>query len=145
MTQYTKPIPIPQPESDRYWEGNRRGELWLRRCVDCDRAYFYPRDICPHCFSRNTNWFRSSGEGTLYAFSIPHRAPQPGFIKDLPYIVALVELEDGIRFPTNIIGVEPDPGNLKVGMRLKVVFEKLSDDITLPKFTPIDTKSDPAQ
>lgn len=136
MTEYNKPIPIPQPESDRYWEGTRRGELWLRKCLRCEKGYFYPRDICPSCFSRETDWFRSSGQGTLYTFAIVHRAPHPGFAEDAPYIVALVEVEDGVRIPTNIVNVEPAPENLRVGMAMRVVYEKITPEITLPKFEP---------
>ena len=134
MADYTKPIPVPQPESDRYWEGTRREELWLRTCLDCDQAYFYPRDICPKCHSRNTDWIRSSGKGTIYTFSIAHRAPHPGFVGDVPYIAAIVELEEGPRIPTNIVGVDPEPENLDIGMPVQVVFEKITDEITLPKF-----------
>ena len=134
MADYTKPIPVPQPESDRYWEGTRREELWLRTCLDCDQAYFYPRDICPKCHSRNTDWIRSSGKGTIYTFSIAHRAPHPGFVGAVPYIAAIVELEDGPRIPTNIVGVDPEPENLDIGMPVQVVFEKITDEITLPKF-----------
>ncbi len=136
MAEYNKPVPIPQPESDRYWEAAYRGELWLRRCRDCDMAYFYPRDICPTCHSRRTDWFRTSGEGTLYTYAIVHRPPHPGFADEAPYVVALVELDDGVRIPTNIVGVEPEPDNLQIGMPVKVVFEKITERITLPKFTP---------
>ena len=136
MAEYKKPIPVPQPESDRYWEGTRRDELWLRRCRDCNMAYFYPRDICPTCHSRNTDWFRSKGEGAIYTYAIVHRAPHRGFADDVPYVVALVELEDGVRVPTSIVDVEPEPENLRIGMPVRAVFEKISDEITLPKFAP---------
>ena len=64
------PAPLPQPESDFYWEKCKANELWLRHCKSCDQAYFYPRDICPNCFSRDTDWIQSSGQGTLHTFSI---------------------------------------------------------------------------
>ncbi len=135
-SQYKKPLPSPQPESDRYWEGARNGELWLRRCLDCKRAYFYPRNICPLCGSANTEWSRASGRATLYTFAIAHRAPHPGFEGDVPFITAIVELEEGPRMATNIVGVTPDPAKLKLGMPLRVVFEKATEQVTLPKFTP---------
>ena len=136
MPEYKKPLPVPQPESDRYWEGTRNGELWLRRCLDCIKAYFYPRNICPHCGSADVEWFQASGRATLYTFAIVHRAPHPGFEAEAPYITALVELEEGPRMATNLAGVQADPANLKIGMPLKVVFEKATETITLPKFTP---------
>ncbi len=131
---YKKPLPTPQPESDFYWEKAREHELWLRRCDDCRKAFFYPRDICPTCFSRNTSWTKSSGRGTLHTFGIVHRAPHPGFRGDVPYVVAIVELEDGVRFPTNLVGVEPDPEAIRIGMAVAVTFDDVTDEVTLPKF-----------
>ena len=133
---YDKPIPVPQPESDYYWKKAQQGELWLRRCDDCEIAYFYPRDICPHCFSRNTSWVQSSGKGTLHAFAIVHRAPHPAFKADAPYVTALVELDEGVRIPTNLVEVEPEPAQIRVGMAVEAVFEQITDEITLPKFRP---------
>jgi uncharacterized protein len=129
-----KPVPTPQPEWDMYWEKAKQHELWLMRCKDCSKAYFYPRPICPNCFSRNTEWFQSSGKGTLYSFAIVHRAPNRAF--EAPYIAAYVELEDGVRLPTNLIDIEPDPEKVKIGMPVEVVFEEASETITLPKFRP---------
>lgn len=136
MAEYNKPIPVPQPESDRYWEGTRRGEIWLRKCLDCDQAYFYPRDICPECFSRNTDWVHASGKGAVFTYAIVHRPPHAGFMADAPYITAIVELEEGVKIPTNLVGIDPEPENVQIGMPVKAVFEKITDEITLPKFEP---------
>ena len=141
MTQPAQPSPaitppLPQPESDFYWEKCKAHELWLRHCKACDNTYFYPRDICPGCFSRDTDWVQSSGRGTLHAFAIVHRGPVPAFRERVPYVTALVELEGGVRIPTNIVQVEADPANIKIGMALEVVFEDLNDDISLPMFRP---------
>ena len=140
MTQQAQPPPItpplPQPESDFYWEKCKAHELWLRHCRACDNTYFYPRDICPECFSRDTDWVQSSGRGTLYAFTIVHRGPVPAFRDLAPYIAALVEVEGGARIPTNLVDIEPDPANVKIGMSLQVVFDDLDDKISLPKFRP---------
>ena len=88
------------------------------------------------CFSRNTSWIQASGKGTLHTFAIVHRAPTPAFRDDAPFVVAMVALEEGPRMPTNLIEVEPDPANIKVGMAVEVVFEDITDEITLPKFKP---------
>ena len=130
------PPPIPQPESDFYWEKCKAHELWLRHCKSCDKAYFYPRDMCPDCFSRDTDWIQSSGRGTLHTFSIVHRGPTPSFRDRVPYVAAIVEVESGARIPTNLVEVEPDPTVIKVGMAVEVVFEDLNDSISLPKFRP---------
>ena len=138
MTQQSPPIPppVPQPESDFYWEKCKAHELWLRHCRACDKAYFYPRDICPECFSRDTDWIQSSGRGILHTFCIVHRGPTPPFRDKVPYVVAIVELESGARMPTNLVQVEADPEHVKIGMALEVVFEDLDEKISLPMFRP---------
>ena len=135
-TGYNKPIPVPQVESDVYWQGAKKHELWLRNCNDCGNAYFYPRDISPCCFSRNTGWVQASGNATLFTYAIVHRAPHMGFVGDVPFVTAMVELEEGPIMPTNIVIDDPTPENLQIGMPLEVVFEDITDDIALPKFKP---------
>lgn len=138
MTQQSPPIPppVPQPESDFYWEKCKAHELWLRHCRACDKAYFYPRDICPECFSRDTDWIQSSGRGVLHTFCIVHRGPTPAFRDKVPYVVAIVELDSGARMPTNLVEVEADPEHVKIGMAVEVTFEDLDDNISLPMFRP---------
>ena len=137
MTQgYKKPIPTPQGESDHYWQKAKEGELWLRKCNACGEAYFYPRDISPCCFSRDTTWIKASGKATLFTYGIVQRAPHPGFVEDVPFVTAIVELEEGPTMPTNIVIDDPTPENLQVGMALEAVFEDITDTIALPKFKP---------
>ncbi|MCI0438522.1 MAG: Zn-ribbon domain-containing OB-fold protein [Chloroflexi bacterium] len=134
--QYNRPIPSPQGESDYYWQKAKARELWLRQCNSCGKAYFYPRDISPCCFSKDTGWMRASGRATLYTYGIVHRAPHPGFAQVTPYVTAIVELEEGPRMPTNIVMDDPTPEKLQIGMPLEAVFEDISDTIALPKFRP---------
>lgn len=139
MTQgYNKPIPVPQQESDFYWEKAKEEELWLRVCNDCEggNAYFYPRDISPCCFSRNTAWMKASGKATLFTYGIVHRAPHPGFAGDAPFVTAIVELEEGPKMATNIVMDDPTPEKLQIGMALEATFEHITDTIALPKFKP---------
>ncbi len=138
MTQaYNKPIPVPQGESDFYWQKAKEHELWLRYCNDTNQAYFYPRDISPYCFSRNTTWVKASGNATLFTYAIVYRAPHPGWYPDgVPFVTAIVELEEGPKMPTNIVMDDPTPEKLQIGMPLKVVFEDITDTIALPKFAP---------
>jgi uncharacterized OB-fold protein len=133
---YNKPVPVPQGESDYYWEKAKAHELWLRQCDDCGNAYFYPRDISPCCFSKNTSWIQASGKATLFTFAIVHRPPHPGFREIAPYVTAIVELEEGPKFPTNIVIDDPTPENLQIDMALEVIFDDITDTITLPKFKP---------
>lgn len=133
---YAGPLPVKQPESDFYWEKAQARELWLRRCNDCDRAYFYPRDFCPVCGGRDVEWMRASGKGTLRAFAVVHRAPTPAFRDRVPFVAAMVDLEEGACVPTNLVGVEPDPARIAIGMPVEVDFQDVAPDVTLPVFRP---------
>jgi len=133
---YDLPLPVPQPETDFYWERARAHELWLMHCDDCEQAYFYPRPICPGCLSRNTRWVRSSGRGALHAFAIVHRPPTPAFRDRVPYVAALIELEGGVRLPSTLVDVAPDPSVIRIGMPVEVVYDDVSDVLTLPRFRP---------
>lgn len=133
MAQH-RSLPVPQPESEQYWSGLRNREIWLRHCLGCATSYFYPRDICPHCFSRNTIWRRSSGRGAIYALSIVHRPPTPHFKKAVPYVGILVELGDGVRIPSNLVGTPCDSERIRIGAAVEPVFEDVSDSVTLLKF-----------
>ena len=133
---YRGPLPVKQPESDFYWEKAHEHELWLRRCNGCERAYFYPRDFCPDCGSRDVSWMQASGRGTLHTFAIVHRAPVPAFADRVPFVVAMVDLEEGGRIPTNLVEVEPDPAHVKVGMAVEVAFLDVTEEVTLPVFRP---------
>lgn len=134
--QYQGPVPVPQQESDFYWEKCKEHELWLRYCNHCSEAYFYPRDICPRCFSRDTTWIQSSGKGHLYTFAIVHQIPRPNYKGPLPFVIAMVKLREGPVMPTAIVEVEPEPENLRIGMPLEVTFEDITERISLPKFKP---------
>ncbi len=133
---YNKPIPVPQGESDYYWQKAKQHELWLRQCNACGNTYFYPRDISPCCFSKDTSWVQASGNATLYTYGIAERPPHRGFAEETPYVTAIVELEEGPRLLSNIVMDEPTPEKLQIGMALKVVFEDISETIALPKFEP---------
>jgi uncharacterized OB-fold protein len=130
-----KARPVPTPDTQTYWDGVRAGRLMMQRCLDCDKFYFYPRDVCPTCMSSNVEWEQLSGDGTLYAYVICHR-PAPGFAAEAPYALALVQLAEGPRIMTNIVGVEICPENLHLDMPLSVVFETRPDGVALVQFTP---------
>jgi uncharacterized OB-fold protein len=138
-TDYKLPLPNVQPEWDIYWEKAKEHELWTQRCKDCSQAYFYPRALCPNCFSRNTEWFKTSGKGVVHAFAIVHRGPTAPFRDAVPYVALIVEMDDGFRMPSNLVEVEMDPAVIKVGMPVEVVFDDVTDKITLPKFRPVSS------
>lgn len=132
-------LPQPTPETAHFWEGTKAGELRLQRCSACDHAYFPPRPFCPDCGSRDVAVFTASGDATLYSYVINHR-PRPDFGEE-PHSIAVVELAEGPRMMTNIIGCPQTPEALQLDMPLKVTFEDKSDDIALPKFTPADSQA----
>lgn len=128
--------PKPTPETQHYWEGTKAGELRLQRCNGCGQAYFYPRPSCPHCGSTDVAWFRASGRGKLHTYMINHR-PAPGFADKAPYAIAIVELEEGPRMMSNIVGVPQTPEALVLDMDLEVDFEPRGEQM-LPVFRPTE-------
>ena len=135
---YRKPIPVPTPETQFFWDKCKEHELWLQRCQACQHAFFYPRLHCPQCLSDDVPGFRASGKGTLWTYMINHRAV-PGFEDDAPYAIAIVQLEEGPRMMSNIVGIENTPENLVLDMPLEVVFEDATEEIAIPKFRPAGT------
>ena len=106
-------MPIPTPETQPYWDGVRpRASCGSSAACDCGEAYFYPRPLCPSCGSGNVEWFTASGRATLYSYVINHR-PAPGFEADAPYAIAVVQLAEGPRMMTNLVGVAPTPEALR--------------------------------
>lgn len=133
-----RPLPKPTPETRHFWEGTRAGELRLQRCDRCDHVYFPPRPFCPACASREVTVFAATGRATLASYVISHR-PHPAF--DGPYAIALVELEEGPRMMTNVVGCPQTPEALVLDMPLEVTFVVQSDEITLPLFRPAEGSS----
>ena len=133
MPEGKRPLPKPTPETQHYWDGAKAGELRLQSCTDCKHTYFPPRPFCPKCASRNVAVKKASGKAKLHSYVIHHR-PAPGF--DPPYAIAVVELAEGPRLMTNIVGCPQTPEALKLDMDLEVTFEKQSDAISLPFFKP---------
>src|SRR6266567_7540826 len=129
-----RPIPIPDDASRPFFEGARRHELMLQRCNTCD-AYMWPvKDRCDVCWSDDVRWVKASGKGTLYSFVLMHQLYHPGFADEIPYNVSIVDLAEGVRMTTNVVGL-PN-AELRVGMPLEVTFDDINEEITLPKFRP---------
>jgi Predicted nucleic-acid-binding protein containing a Zn-ribbon len=133
-TNSGKAVPQPTPDTQPFWDGAAEGRLRLPRCRDCAAVFFYPRSICPTCWSSDLEWFDASGRGRLHSYLIAHR-PSPGFEDEVPYAVAVVELEEGPRLMSNVVGVPNDPEHLVLDMELEVVFDK-HGDVAVPKFQP---------
>jgi len=135
MSEYLKPIPVPSEDSKPYWEGAQRHELRLQRCQECGAFRLPPAPLCPECTALGGEWTKVSGRGKIYSFVIFHRAYHKAFEKDLPYAVAVIELKEGPRLLSNIVGITPD--QICCDMPVEVTFEDITPDTTLPKFRPI--------
>jgi uncharacterized OB-fold protein len=133
-----RPLPHPMtPEARPFWDGCREGKLMLPKCRECGHVFFYPRVVCPKCHARSLTWVESRGRGTLYSFEIAYQAFQKAWKIKPPYVLAMVELDEGPRILSNLINVEPDPKALRCDMPVEVVFTKVTDEITLPLFQPL--------
>jgi len=131
-------LPQPTPESKPFFDALKQHRLLIQRCRECGYAYYYPRPFCPACLSASVEWEEASGKGKLYSFVINHRAA-PGFVA--PYVIAVVELNEGPRMMTNLIGVEPDPEMVRCEMQVEIVFDDVDDNFTLPRFRPVSSHS----
>ena len=134
--KYKKPLPRVDEESKGFWEACQRHELYVQRCRGCGAFRQYPRAVCPTCLSSDTDWVLSSGRGTVYTYTVTYQNLAPGFREELPYVMAYVELDEGVRLLSNIVGCAPDA--LRIGMPVEVVFEDVTAEVTLPKFKPAD-------
>ena len=136
MSSYTRPLPEPDPITRPYWNSVREHAMRLQRCGACGAFIFYPRALCPTCFSDNLAWTPVSGRGIVHAFTIAYRHPLPAFQRDLPYVVALVELDEGPRLLTTLVDVPPDPAHVHIGLPVEVMYDDVTGEITLPRFRP---------
>ena len=120
MTEAVRPHPEPDGETQPFWDGIGEGRLRVQRCRACGRHVFYPRSVCPHCMAAELEWTDASGRGVVHAFTVVHRAP-PGFAEDAPFVVALVELDEGPRMLTRLLDVAP--ADAAIGMPVEVAIE----------------------
>lgn len=136
MADYKKPLPKPDATTQPFWDSLKAHEMQIQRCNDTGKFFFYPRGMSPFTLSDNISWEAVSGKGTLHAFTIVYNQRAPGFAEEVPYVVAMIDLDEGARMMTNLIDVEADPEHVKIGMPVEIVYEDATDEITLPKFRP---------
>lgn len=130
----TPPIPNPDPDSAPFWAATLAGRLELPRCDRCHRIVVYPRPRCPYCHSSSLTWTHLSGRGTVYASTLVYRPADVSFADEVPYVVALVDLEEGGRLMTRIVDCPAD--EVHTGMAVTVRFQPISDEAALPVFSP---------
>lgn len=131
-TTDTKPTPRPTPETQAFWEGCRAGEFRIQRCLKCGNHQFYPRARCLACRNNDFSWDIASGNGRIHSFTMVHRAPSAAFDPDVPYLLVLVDLDEGVRIMANMPGTSEDA--VSIGSPVRIVFEQRGE-IALPQVT----------
>lgn len=136
----TKPIPQLRGEERPFFAAAAEGRLAIQRCSECGQNVFFPRTVCPHCHRGRPEWIDAAGAGTVYSFSVVARSAIPGYADEVPYVVALVELDEGVRLMANIVNVAPD--EVRIGMPVRTTFERRRDgageELAVPQFEPAE-------
>jgi len=130
----SKPVPAITDETRPFYEGAKQHELRVQRCCTCGALRFPARALCSECLSTRVEWVKVSGAGEVFTFNVMHQVYHPGFADAVPYAVVVVRLAEGPKMISNLVGVAPHA--VRIGMPVRVVFEDLTDEVTLPKFAP---------
>jgi uncharacterized OB-fold protein len=126
--------PTIEADTREFWDATAEGRLLLRHCRACDEVHYYPRNFCPSCWSDDVDWVEAKGTGSLYTWSLVMQNDLPPFHEQVPYVAAIVELDEGPRMMTRL--VDCDESALEVGQRFAARFEPLDDDVTIVVFAP---------
>ncbi len=135
MSDYKKPLPVIQPHSKAFWDGTKVGKLLVQQCQDCKAYMSYPRQYCTECWSDNMGWKESSGKAIVFSFTVTYEGVEAMFKDELPIVLAWVDLPEGVRMTTSFI--DCDPADVEIGMEVEVAFKAVTDEITIPHFTPV--------
>lgn len=133
-TKYERPLPSPTPDTLPFWDYCKKHELRLQKCKQCGHIRYPPSIICPKCSSMEAEWTKLSGKGKVFSFIVFQYVYNKAFSNDVPYVCASIELDEGPRIMSNIIGCKP--GDVKIGMPVEIQFEDVTDKFALPKFKP---------
>ncbi len=135
MSEYLKPLPRPSAESKPYWDAAREHRLVVQKCNTCGEFWFPPSQRCAHCLSDDHAWTAVKGTGKVFSFVTYQRLYHKGWDGEVPYVVAVIELDEGPRMLSAVVGIPPE--KVACDMAVKVVFDDVTPDATLPKFTPV--------
>ncbi|HEV7235844.1 MAG TPA: Zn-ribbon domain-containing OB-fold protein [Ktedonobacteraceae bacterium] len=130
-----KPLPVVTEVNRPFWEGCRSGILRLQYCDQCQQHQFYPRLYCMHCGSDKLTWVTATGRGVIYSYTIIHQNKSPEFVQDTPYNVAIIQLAEGPRMMSNVVGISPQ--DLRIDLPVKIVLDPVTDTISIPRFAPL--------
>jgi uncharacterized OB-fold protein len=133
MTQQAqKPLPVITDLNKEFWQSARKGELRLQTCRSCGHIRNPISEICPKCLSEDFEWTKLSGKGTVFSFVTFHQVYHPAYKGDVPYNVSIIQLDEGPRMISNVVGVPPS--DVAVGQKVEVLFDHVSDECTIPRF-----------
>jgi uncharacterized OB-fold protein len=135
VSEYNLPLPVITTLSKEYWDGCKENKLLYQHCRDCDEVIFFPKYLCPNCMGHNLEWLESKGKGKIVTFTVTYESAPPAFMAEMPYAVAIIEMDEGYRIMSNII--ECDFDTLECEMPVEVVFDPVTPEVTLPKFKPV--------
>lgn len=130
-----KPVPVVNTWARPFWDATKQGRLIIQKCKACGLHVFYPRIACPHCSADELEWVEASGKGTVYSYTVVEANAPSSFLGDMPYVVAVIRLREGVQMLSNVVGC--DPCDVVCDMPVEVTFEVLNDEFTLPKFKPV--------
>ena len=128
------PLPVPTPDTQGFWDACKRHELVVQRCLRCRTYRYPPQPMCYHCSSSDWEWAQVSGRGTIHTYTITYQPVHPALASRVPWTVVIVELEEGVHIVSHLVGCPPE--HVHIGMPVEVVFEDVTDEVTLPKFCP---------
>jgi len=137
MTEYKRPLPnLNEYDTREFWEGTLQKEIRYQKCADCETVIFYPRRHCTGCLGNNLIWQTASGKGTVYSYSVVRQSYHPFFRNLIPYAVAWIDLDEGPRLLSNVIGVDDPLNDVSIGQRVEVEWEE-HEELCIPLFKPI--------
>jgi uncharacterized OB-fold protein len=128
------PAPPVTPELKEFWAATANDKLMLPKCDACSTIIWYPRNFCPGCSGRSVTWVEASGDGSVYTFTIVRTSAAAGYGEATPYVVAYVELDEGPRVMTNVIGCDPE--QVTIGMKVRLCFHDTGEGSALYRFEP---------
>lgn len=135
MKEYKMPIPEPTKWSEGFWKAAKEHKYVIQTCTNCGKKIFYPRIVCPDCWSDKLEWVESSGRGKIVTYTTTYGYVEEKFVDALPYTLALIELDEGVQVFSNIVECKPE--DVKIGMEVEVVFKDITEDFSLPLFRSI--------
>ncbi len=133
-TPYTRPLPEPTPTTRPFWDGLKQHKLVLQHSARAKKAVYYPRSVSPYGPNDELSWVECSGNGTVYSFTVARRPTAPQWSEACPYVIAIVEIEEGAHLTANII--DCDPETVRIGMPVRAVFVDVTPEVTLLQFRP---------